>query len=471
LQGSLGFASSINQQFTIINNDGADAVQGTFDGLAQNASLYLGGERFTISYTGGTGNDVVLTRQVTPQLIVTTLPATEVPNFALDFDGRFNRVHVSTNLFPALANNLTVELWANPTAARLATAEASSGISDITDQRHAVFPDQGDFGYGVGHAGAGLSIGTNGISVFEHASNYLPSLLVYSNAIPGWTHVALVYSNREPRLYVNGALVRIGLTSTKMFVHPSANLGGSIQGLTYGNFQGQLDEVRIWTGVRSQSQIQSNLNRSLTGTEPGLVVYYRCEETNGVSIADSAPAAPNLGGTLLNGVASVLSGALPPAALNGPTVTLNGLASPGGLDASVWFEWGATTNYDNLTATQSVSAVTRTAGFSETLVGLAAGQYQFRAVGSNGLHFSFGLNQTFTLLNGAPLLRIESLADDKVRLLWPTNAAGFALQFNSDLNTTNWASSPALPVSVAGTNNVALDATTGSQRFYRLVHP
>ena len=45
-----------------------------------------GGERFTISYTGGTGNDVVLTRQVTPQLVVTTLPATEVPNFALDFD-------------------------------------------------------------------------------------------------------------------------------------------------------------------------------------------------------------------------------------------------------------------------------------------------------------------------------------------------------------------------------------------------
>ena len=66
LNASLGFASAVGQQFMIINNDGADAVTGTFTGLPQNSSLYMGGEQFTISYTGGTGNDVVLTRLVTP---------------------------------------------------------------------------------------------------------------------------------------------------------------------------------------------------------------------------------------------------------------------------------------------------------------------------------------------------------------------------------------------------------------------
>jgi autotransporter-associated beta strand protein len=470
LQGSLGFASSLNQQFTIINNDGTDPIQGTFDGLAQDASVYLGGERFTVSYTGGTGNDVVLTRQVTPQLVVTTLPATEVPNFALDFDGRFNRVHVGTNPFPAIVNNFTIELWANPTASRLETHEANLGISDLTSQRYAVFPDHGDFGYGAGHAGAGLSIGTNGISVIEHAANQLPTLLVYSNAVAGWTHVALVFSNRFPRLYVNGALARIGLPSVKNFVHPSANLGGSIQGLTYGNFQGQLDEVRIWSGVLSQGQIQTNLNRVINPAQPGLLLYYRCEETNGAPLVDSAPTAPNISGTLLNGVASIVSGALPPAALNGPTVTLNGVASPGGLDASMWFEWGATTNYGNVTATQSVSAVTRAAGFSQTLAGLAAGVYQYRAVGSNGLHFSFAQNQSFTLLNGAPLLSIEAAAIGQIRLLWPTSAVGFTLQANADLNTANW-SSAGTPPTVVGTNNAVLDSTTSSQRFYRLFHP
>jgi hypothetical protein len=113
-------------------------------------SVYIGSERLTISYSGGTGNDVVLTRQVTPELVVTTLPATEAPNFALDFDGRFNRVHVGTNPFPSIVNNFTIELWANPTASR----EANLGISDLTSQRYAVFPDHGDLGYGAGHARA-----------------------------------------------------------------------------------------------------------------------------------------------------------------------------------------------------------------------------------------------------------------------------------------------------------------------------
>lgn len=470
LQGSLGFASSFGQQFTIINNDGTDAVQGTFDGLAENGTVYLGGERFTVSYAGGTGNDVVLTREVTPQLVVITLPATEVPNLALDFDGRFNRVHVGTNLFPSVGNNFTIELWAHPTAERLPTAAVNQGISDLSGQRHAIFPDHGDLGYGAGHAGAGLSIGTNGISVFEHAANYLPSLLVHSEAVTGWTHVALVYSNRIPRLYVNGVLARTGLPSTKNFVHPSANLGGSIQGLSYGNFQGQLDEVRIWNTVLSQAQIQANLNRSLTGAEPGLLMYFRCDDTNGVSIADSAPAGPSVNGTLLNGVASVLSGALPPASLNGPIATLNGMASPGGLDASTWFEWGVTTNYGNVTPAQSISAVIRTAGFSQTLAGLGAGVYQFRAVGSNGLHFSFGQNQSFTLLNGAPRLSIEAVTASQVRLLWPTSAVGFTLQANAGLNTTNWTAAGSSP-SIAGTNNVAVDSVAGRQKFYRLFKP
>jgi autotransporter-associated beta strand protein len=48
-------------QFVIINNDGADAVSGTFNGLASGAIITSGGLKFQISYTGGTGNDVVLT--------------------------------------------------------------------------------------------------------------------------------------------------------------------------------------------------------------------------------------------------------------------------------------------------------------------------------------------------------------------------------------------------------------------------
>ncbi|MBL0141947.1 MAG: IPTL-CTERM sorting domain-containing protein [Betaproteobacteria bacterium] len=47
--------------FTIISNDGADAVTGTFAGLAEGATIGFNGATLRISYVGGTGNDVVLT--------------------------------------------------------------------------------------------------------------------------------------------------------------------------------------------------------------------------------------------------------------------------------------------------------------------------------------------------------------------------------------------------------------------------
>jgi autotransporter-associated beta strand protein len=81
LNASLNFTSSVGNQFTIINNDGSDPVTGTFSGLAQNASLSIGGESFSINYTGGSGNDVVLTRAVTlpiPLLTIQSIPPASV---------------------------------------------------------------------------------------------------------------------------------------------------------------------------------------------------------------------------------------------------------------------------------------------------------------------------------------------------------------------------------------------------------
>lgn len=52
------------ETFTIVNNDGADAIVGTFSGLPQGTTIsnFLGGSlSATISYVGGTGNDVVIT--------------------------------------------------------------------------------------------------------------------------------------------------------------------------------------------------------------------------------------------------------------------------------------------------------------------------------------------------------------------------------------------------------------------------
>jgi autotransporter-associated beta strand protein len=61
----------IGQQFTIINNDLADAIAGTFSGLANGAQFSAGGYTFRINYGGGDGNDVVLTLWGVPGNTVT----------------------------------------------------------------------------------------------------------------------------------------------------------------------------------------------------------------------------------------------------------------------------------------------------------------------------------------------------------------------------------------------------------------
>ena len=74
-----------NGSITIINNDGSDAVTGTFAGLAENDAVTINGNDFRISYAGGDGNDVILIRlpDLTPEP-VTDVIITEVTNITSD---------------------------------------------------------------------------------------------------------------------------------------------------------------------------------------------------------------------------------------------------------------------------------------------------------------------------------------------------------------------------------------------------
>lgn len=81
LDATLNFASAVNDQFTIIRKDGFLEITGAFTGLPEGANFYIGGEQFTITYVGGTGNDVVLTRLPTPPrpaLIIQAIPPSAV---------------------------------------------------------------------------------------------------------------------------------------------------------------------------------------------------------------------------------------------------------------------------------------------------------------------------------------------------------------------------------------------------------
>ncbi|HND55657.1 MAG TPA: hypothetical protein PLV92_24750, partial [Pirellulaceae bacterium] len=51
-------------------------------------------------------------------------------------------------------------------------------------------------------------------------------------------------------------------------------------------FQGQLDDLRVWNGVRSASEIQSNMLTRFTGAESGLIGLWDFEEGAGSTVTD-----------------------------------------------------------------------------------------------------------------------------------------------------------------------------------------
>ncbi len=211
-----------------------------------------------VSWWPGDGNadDIVGTNHG-----ILTNGATVVPGMvgqAFSFDGINDAVGVTTPPLANVRNTFTIEFWALPVAFRLTTAETNSGSSG-EGQRFAIYPEQGDYSGVPGAAGAGVSVGTNGISVFEHAGYYLPSLLVYDCPVVGWTHIAVVYEDKQLRLFVNGTLRRIGQISVRSVVFPSKRFGSHTDPpwSPYLQYPGLLDEISIYNRAMSGADIQA----------------------------------------------------------------------------------------------------------------------------------------------------------------------------------------------------------------------
>ncbi len=105
-----------------------------------------------------------------------------------------------------------------------------------------------------------------------------------------WHHIAAVFdgATQEARLYVDGKRMAIGRNAQ----YPATQLNvpqqrfplliGNSNALSddpnYRTFKGWMDEIRIWAVAQADSAILCNKDRSLNGNEPGLRLYYRCNE-------------------------------------------------------------------------------------------------------------------------------------------------------------------------------------------------
>jgi Concanavalin A-like lectin/glucanases superfamily len=144
---------------------------------------------------------------------------------------------------------------------------------------------------------------------------------VHNTTISGWTHIAVVYTAKQPTLYINGVFAKTGLTSNITNVTPSAHLGE--QGAGYGYFQGDIDEVRIWNTPLPQAVIQGWKDQPVSVTHPNygnLAGYWKLDEGAGTLTSDAS--AGGVTGTLVNGplwIASTL-----PLQLNGFSAASSG---------------------------------------------------------------------------------------------------------------------------------------------------
>ncbi|MCA9699016.1 MAG: hypothetical protein KC431_15935, partial [Myxococcales bacterium] len=106
-----------------------------------------------------------------------------------------------------------------------------------------------------------------------------------------WHHVAASFDGSLFRIYVDGALVH-----TQPTYAPPAPTPVRWIGRVDNMFVGSIADVRLWNVVRSDAQIQANMNRRLWGNEPGLVGYWPLDDA-GATVRDHGPS--GLHGTMI----------------------------------------------------------------------------------------------------------------------------------------------------------------------------
>ena len=175
---------------------------------------------------------------------------------AMRFDGVNDWVTVTDGAAASpldLTNRMTIEAWVNPTAL--------SGWETVVLKERA-----GGLAYALyAHDGAPLAQGVAAPAGYNRINN-TDVAVRGTTAIPlnAWTHLAFTYDGANERLYVNGVLVRTrAQTGNNLQTNNVVRIGGNNQ---FANefFGGLIDEVRIYRTVRSQAQIQSDMNTPIT---------------------------------------------------------------------------------------------------------------------------------------------------------------------------------------------------------------
>lgn len=291
----------------LYNDDGTGQGQFFVDSVLVSGGLWnisglslSGGESFVATATNGTDGSSVFSSAV--QYII-PYPAAEGAGEALSFNGG-NNVDIPT-LDAGGLNEITVEAWINP-----------ANFPPGPGTEYATIVGQGTFG-APGTSSFGLYLrGSDGVpftSLSARVDNGSAFEEIYYDGVNfnlgEWMHVAMTWSSGNSLLlFVNGVQVAASspLGGTINTVGDNLMIGSSASG-TEVNFEGEIDEVRIWDIARSEGGIRQDLAQKLSSVPSELLAYYRMDDSgDALNLQDVTGAH---GGTINGGATYTPSGA------------------------------------------------------------------------------------------------------------------------------------------------------------------
>ncbi|MBT8195125.1 MAG: LamG domain-containing protein, partial [Bacteroidia bacterium] len=189
----------------------------------------------------------------------------------IDCDGVDDYVNVSQKLNPG--TDITLSAWINTTM---------------------VIPNRGDIITSLGPGAKGYSLNLNastpkkvGFWVGDVGGGYLFSSTSVNDG--NWHHIAATYNSATgmASIYVDGVLDASALRAGDLYSDTTMRIGdcGGF-GCPGYEFDGKIDEVRIWSVARTQSEIQADMNKVVDPASAGLMAYYRFDEGTGTTTAD-----------------------------------------------------------------------------------------------------------------------------------------------------------------------------------------
>ena len=317
-----------------------------------------------------------------------------VDNFtgnALDFDGENDYVSIADDSSLDL-NTFTVSLWIKP--------NGTGGQFIINKGENAV-------------VGVGYRIYLDSTTLW--ADTFVPAR-VYSSGtvtIGVWQHIAFTYNGTNQKLYVDGNLVDYDNQSGSLETNDDPLMLGCrlLNSNESDFFEGELDEVRIWNVARTQTEINDNMNLTLSGSETGLVSYWQLNESTGTTASDVVGIND---GTLFNMTDDDWVTSTAPVGFPTLTTTIAGSITHNSAESGgnvIWEGESAvtakgvcwSTSANPTTADDYTTNGSETGVFISNITGLNSGTtYYYRAYATNSIGTGYGDELSFaTTLEGS----------------------------------------------------------------------